>query len=134
MIEPDTSAALSEFLERQINEFNFATTGIRDGQTIGFSVTEAGAVVAGISGWTWGGCLYVEYLWVGEAERGQGLGAALLARAEAEGVARGCTQALLETHSVQAPKFYAARGYEVIGEADGYPRGHSQLYLRKLLA
>jgi ribosomal protein S18 acetylase RimI-like enzyme len=121
------------FLESRINEFNFETTGIRDGLGLAIFVRESDAIVAGVSGWTWGKCLYVQYLWVRESQRERGLGGRLLRAAETEAVARGCVQALLETHSFQAPAFYAARGYETIGTATDYPAGHAQYYLRKFL-
>lgn len=128
---PDPTAV--GFLESRINEFNFEVTNIRDGRDLAIFVREAGEIVAGVSGWTWGGCLYVQYLWVHEQMRGKGLGSRLMDAAESEAVARGCVQALLETHSFQAPEFYARRGYENIGTAVDYPRGHAQYYLRKLL-
>ncbi|MEX0784007.1 MAG: GNAT family N-acetyltransferase [Dehalococcoidia bacterium] len=133
LVEASPDRAAVGFLETQITEFNFDTTGIRDGSELGIFVREEGEILAGVSGWTWGGCLYVQHLWVHESLRGRGTGGRLMDAAEAEAVARGCSQALLETHSFQAPGFYAARGYETIGTAVDYPVGHAQYYLRKFL-
>jgi GNAT superfamily N-acetyltransferase len=81
--------------------------------------------------WTWGGCGYIELLWVRDGQRGSGLGARLLAAAEAEIRRRGCDQVVLSTHSFQAPGFYARLGYQECGRTPGYPRGHDEIHLLK---
>ncbi|MDP9234086.1 MAG: GNAT family N-acetyltransferase [Actinomycetota bacterium] len=133
-IEEDPDPREVAFLEDQINEFNFATTGIHDGRLLAsFHRSATGEIRAGIFGWTWGDCCEIRFLWVDRSERGQGHGSRLLLAAEKEAAARGCTQIVLSTHSFQAPVFYERHGYEVAGSVDGYPRGHQHLLLRKTL-
>lgn len=136
---PDRS--IVEFLDDRINEFNFDQTDIRDGRQLAVYIRDttaagddAAPLVAGLYGWTWGGTCVISLLWVREDLRGRGLGDQLLAMAEAEARSRGCRQITLSTHSFQAPAFYQARGYQIIGTVDDYPAGHQSHTLVKFLA
>jgi ribosomal protein S18 acetylase RimI-like enzyme len=134
VIELDPATADIAFLEDRINEFNFARSGVDDAALLAAFVRgQDDDIIAGIYGWTWGRCCDVRYLWVDEAHRGRGHGRRLLAAAELEARARGCTQVVLETHSFQAPGFYTRLGYEIVGEYPDYPLGHAKLFLRKRL-
>jgi hypothetical protein len=46
---------------------------------------------------------------------------------------RGCDRVALSTHSFQAPGFYARSGYRECGRTPGYPHGHDDIHLLKLL-
>jgi ribosomal protein S18 acetylase RimI-like enzyme len=122
------------FLEEQVNEYNFATTGLRDARLLVMLLRDpAGRIYAGLSGHTWGHAGEVRFLWVDEPRRHTGIGSRLLRAAEEESRARGCRKIVLSTHSFQAPNFYLKHGYVVVGEISDYPRGHSQIYLEKPL-
>ena len=124
-----------QFLEEQINEFNFTTTGIRDARGLVILLRDADRTIyAGLSGHTWGGVAEVRFLWVDEPKRHTGIGSRLLWAAENEARARGCRKIVLSTHSFQAPDFYAKRGYCVAGEFSEYPRGHRSIFLEKSLS
>jgi GNAT superfamily N-acetyltransferase len=92
-----------------------------------------GGLIGGLTGRSGGGWLFIEYLWLPATQRGRGLGAALVASAEREAVARGCIGVWLDTFSFQAPGFYRRHGYEVFGEIDDYPLGHRRFFMRKRL-
>jgi GNAT superfamily N-acetyltransferase len=126
-----TNAEVGE-LRDAVHEYNFATTGYRDGRSLScFLRDDAGALVAGIDGFTWGGYARVDYLWVAEPLRGQGLGSRLLAAAEEEARLRGCGTIVLDTHSFQAPHLYPRRGYREIGTTTDTPRGYLQTLFQK---
>ena len=130
----DADNGLRERLDHEIQAFNGATTGYLDGRLLCIAAREDGGDLrAGLFGWTWGGCGYIDLLWVRSAQRGSGLGSRLLAAAEEEIARRGCDQVVLSTHSFQAPAFYARFGYAECGRARGYPRGHDHIYLVKPL-
>jgi GNAT superfamily N-acetyltransferase len=125
---------VERFLVEKIYEYNAAATGYRDAESFtAVKREEAGAVEAGISGYTWGGCCYVSYLWVAEASRGRGHGTALLDAVEQHARVKRCRVVLLSSHSFQAPGFYARRGYEQVGRIDDHPVGHSSFFFTKRL-
>ena len=128
----DTDAGLRERLDEEISAFYAATTGHHDGRLLSIAARgDSGDLRAGLYGWTWGGCGYIDLLWVRDDQRGHGLGARLLAAAEAEIQRRGCDRVALNTHSFQAPDFYARFGYTECGRTPGYPRGHDDIHLVK---
>ena len=123
-----------QFLEEQVNEYNFATTGIRDARLLVILLRDpSDRIYAGLSGHTWGGVGEVRFLWVDEPSRRAGIGTRLLRAAEQEAVARGCSKMVLSTHTFQAPSFYLKHGYVIAGGFSDYPRGHGSIFLEKPL-
>jgi GNAT superfamily N-acetyltransferase len=131
---PDASGEIDRFLGDRIYEFNAGATARDDGEL--FAVTRrdaAGAIVAGASGYTWGGCCYVAHLWVSRPLRARGLGAAILLAAEGHAKVKGCAIVLLASHSFQAPAFYEKMGYVRQAEIADHPVGHSSIFFAKRL-
>ena len=122
------------FVENRLIEYNYAATGRDDGVDLAIFIrNDAGEITAGITGYTWAGWLEVQFLWVHDGLRGQGIGKRLLLAAEAEAVRRGCKRALLDSHDFQAPDFYKKLGYEVFGVLPDFPEGYSHYFLTKKL-
>jgi GNAT superfamily N-acetyltransferase len=93
-----------------------------------------GEVIGGVWGhllWEW---LYIQTLWVKESRRGEGLGRQLLNAIEGAALAKGFTRSHLETTDFQALAFYQKNGYEIFGELEGKPRGHTWYYIKKDLS
>jgi ribosomal protein S18 acetylase RimI-like enzyme len=88
-----------------------------------FARGPGGAVVGGAVGRTWGRCAELQQLWVDAAHRRQGIGTRLVRDFETRAEARGCDTFYLETFSFQAPSLYAALGYRVALEIEGYGAG-----------
>ena len=126
---------LEAFLSQRIYEFNATATGYFDGESFGATQkNESGAMLAGISGWTWGGCCFVSYLWVAERHRGKGLGGALLKVFEKNAMDKGCKTAFLASHSFQSPAFYERTGYREQARIEDYPDGFTAVFFAKQLA
>ena len=85
--------------------------------------------MAANSGWD---VAFLELMWVDEPYRGQGLGTALLADAEAEARARGARIVLLGAYDWQVD-FFKTHGYVVTGELRDCPKGHVYFSLQKRL-
>jgi GNAT superfamily N-acetyltransferase len=122
-----------EFLEAQIRREASAAMGLGDEVELAIFVRDAGTVVAGISGWTWGDCCELQSLWVDPSLRGGGLATRLLAAAEAEAVARGCSQTVHFTYDFQARALYERNGYKLVGRVEDFPSGTAALWFRKCL-
>lgn|SRR5512140_1334390 len=134
VIESDPEPGDVQVLEDRLYEFNSGVTGITDGEGLAIFVRDdAGQIVAGICGHTWGGYCEIRQFWVEGSRRGRGLGTRLLEAAEQEARRRGCGQIFLITFSFQAPAFYTRHGFEILTAVDDYPRGHQNLLLRKRL-
>jgi GNAT superfamily N-acetyltransferase len=95
-------------------------------------VRDDAQIIAGLSGETYCGWLFVKYLWVSDGLRGRGIGRELMAQAETRARERGCHSAWLDTFSFQAPGFYEKLGYEEFGQLD-YPPDHHRHFMRKRL-
>lgn len=93
----------------------------------------AGATVGGLIGRSLFRWLIVELVFVPERMRGRGLGAEVMARAEAVARERGCLGIWLDTYSFQAPGFYEKLGFERFGQVDGHPPGSTRFFMRKRL-
>jgi GNAT superfamily N-acetyltransferase len=89
-------------------------------------VVQAGAKCEIAWGW-----LYVDWLWVAEPLRRQGLGGQLLAAAEALARERECRGVHLNTWSFQAPEFYRKHGFVEVGGVDDMPPGAVRYWFAK---
>jgi GNAT superfamily N-acetyltransferase len=129
---PEPTLEELDELDSRIYAFNVEATGYADGRHLAyFARGEAGELLAGLAGHTWGGFAEVRLLWVDASLRRQGLGSRLLAAAEREARARGCERIFLSTHTFQAPGFYRRHGYRETGSQEGCPRGHGRVFFCK---
>lgn len=80
------------------------------------------------------GSLYIDYIYVAHALRGQGFGRALLETAETWALEQQCAFATLTTMSFEAKNFYLKCGYALEFEQTGYMNNASMIYFRKDLA
>lgn len=92
-----------------------------------------GNLIAGMVAETFGHWLEIEYLYVQENLRGQGLGSNILNRAEKEARERKCKYSFVNTYQFQAPDFYKKHGYEEVFALKEYPYTGERYYYTKAL-
>ena len=93
-----------------------------------------GGIVGGLWGMASYRWLFVLYLVVPAAMRGQGRGRDLMRAAEAEAKRLDCVGLWLDTFSFQARGFYEKLGYSCFGRIDDYPPGEARFFLSKRIA
>jgi GNAT superfamily N-acetyltransferase len=113
--------------------FNEADVGPADRRPLAIILRDGDTVVGGLSGFTAWGWLYVQWLWLDDTHRGQGLAGDMLTAAEAEARTRGCHGAWIDTFSPVALKVYRRLGYQPFGELPDFPIGRTRTFLRKAL-
>lgn len=122
------------FVGQQLSAFNDADVGASERTSLAVFVRdENGKILAGISGYTAWGWLYIQWLWVDSSLRGQRVAGKMLQAAEDEAQARGCHSALIDTFSPVAKIAYERQGYEVFGELPDFPIGRTRSFLKKRL-
>lgn len=92
---------------------------------------EKGNLMAGLVAETFGNWLEIEYLFVREELRGQGIGSKLLQQAESEAKKRNCCFAFVNTYQFQAPDFYISYGYKEVFTLQDYPYTGKRFYYQK---
>jgi GNAT superfamily N-acetyltransferase len=128
------SPADVELIGAELSAFNETDVGPADRRTIAVLVHDpAGQMVGGISGYTAWGWLYIQWLWVAEARRGQGLAGRMLAAAEDEARRRGCHAAYIDTFNPTALSVYRRAGYVPFGALQDFPQGRTRTFLQKKL-
>lgn len=94
---------------------------------------QQGNLIAGMVAETFGHWLEIEYLYVQEDFRGQGIGSNILNRAEKEARERKCKYSFVNTYQFQAPDFYKKHGYEEVFALKEYPYTGERYYYTKAL-
>ncbi len=116
-------------------DFNFRSAGPASPAALAILLKDqVGQTIGGLwgaSGYDW---LFIELVFVPDALRGRNFGTALMHRAEAIAIERGCTGVWLNTFSFQSRGFYEKLGYSLFGEIIDHPAGGALYFLQKRLA
>ena len=115
-----------------LKEYNLCNREKSESVPIGiFYEDETGKKQAGLTGETFGNWLCIQYLFVNESLRGQGVGREIMLAAETEAKKRGCKYVFVDTFSFQAPGFYIKLGYQEVFALTEYPYTGARHYYTK---
>lgn len=92
-----------------------------------------GEMIAGVVAILKGEYLDLQYLWVDDRYRKNGLGSKLLQEVERRGKERGANVINIETFGFQAPKYYPQHGYTLFAETTKCVGEYSRYYFTKKL-
>lgn len=114
---------LDQRLSDELDVVNAAATpGVPAARELTVRVLDdAGDLVGGMSGWTWGVAAGIGLSWVRADARGSGVGSGLLSAFEDEARSRGCRHVFVTSFTFQAPGFYERHGYREIFRWEGVP-------------
>ncbi|MGN6244450.1 MAG: GNAT family N-acetyltransferase [Motilibacteraceae bacterium] len=114
---------LDQRLSDELDVVNAAATpGVPAARELTVRVLDdAGDLVGGMSGWTWGVAAGIGLSWVRADARGSGVGSRLLSAFEDEARSRGCRHVFVTSFTFQAPGFYERHGYREIFRWEGVP-------------
>lgn len=92
-----------------------------------------GEIEAGIAGFNYYGCFYIDLLFVKETARNQGLGSALMQKAEELARKRECLFMAVNTMDFEAKPFYEKHGFKAEFAMKGFQAESVMHFLRKEL-
>ena len=122
----------SQVIGDLIRSYNRSKREVAESEPLNLYVEdEHGEIMAGLVAETFGNWLEIEYLFVKEDLRGQGIGSQLLQRAESEAKKRNCRYAFVNTYQFQAPAFYQKYGYKEVFVLKDYPYSGQRHYYQK---
>jgi GNAT superfamily N-acetyltransferase len=92
---------------------------------------EKGKFIAGISGFHYYGCFYIDLLFVAAESRSKGYGSKLIKKAEELAHERNCIFIAVNTMNFEAKPFYEKHGYKIEFIREGFEKNAKMYLLRK---
>lgn len=128
----NTESQKSQIIGDLIRSYNRSKREVAESEPLNLYVEdEYGEIMACLVAETFGNWLEIEYLFVKEDLRGQGIGSQLLQQAESEAKKRNCRFAFVNTYQFQAPAFYQKHGYQEVFILKDYPYTGQRHYYQK---
>ena len=130
----DTESQKAQKIGELVRSYNRSKREAAESEPLNLYVEDdSGELLAGLVAETFGNWLEIEYLFVKEELRGQGIGSQLLQQVESEAKKRNCRYVFVNTYQFQAPAFYQKHGYQEVFTLKDYPCTGQRHYYQKEL-
>jgi ribosomal protein S18 acetylase RimI-like enzyme len=118
-----------------LNNYALKKKGVgKDNGSFSFVILDGNnKFLAGVTGYNYFGCCYIDLLCVDEDSRDKGYGSLLIKKVEDLGRKRNCLFMALNTMDFEARPFYEKHGYQVEFTREGFEQDSVQYYMRKAL-
>ena len=128
----DTESQKAQKIGELVRSYNRSKREAAESEPLNLYVEDdSGELLAGLVAETFGNWLEIEYLFVKEELRGQGIGSQLLQQVESEAKKRNCRYVFVNTYQFQAPAFYQKYGYKEVFVLKDYPYSGQRHYYQK---
>ena len=129
----DTESQKAQKIGELVRSYNRSKREAAESEPLNLYVEDdSGELLAGLVAETFGNWLEIEYLFVKEELRGQGIGSQLLQQVESEAKKRNCRYVFVNTYQFQAPAFYQKHGYQEVFTLKDYPCTGQRHYYQKI--
>ena len=130
-LSSNLSVTERDHITKEVIAHDRALVGAGAPKPISFAARRESQLMGGVCGHIELHRLYVQYLWVDEAIRGQGIGSHLLRVMEGAAVERGCKISQIECLSELTRAIYVKLGYKPVAEITDYIPGLNLYILSK---
>ena len=128
----DTESQKAQKIGELVRSYNRSKREAAESEPLNLYVEDdSGELLAGLVAETFGNWLEIEYLFVQEELRGQGIGSQLLQQVESEAKKRNCRYVFVNTYQFQAPAFYQKHDYQEVFTLKDYPCTGQRHYYQK---
>jgi len=133
-LEEEFNPTVNEIITQGIQKYNlpfFKQSDLRF--FVIYARNDQAEIIGGLCGDILGTCACVDYMWVDEKHRGQGIGSHLIVKLENFAKSNHCVSIQLFTYGFQAEKFYKKLDFRCIGVIPKWIEDHDTIFLRKML-
>jgi ribosomal protein S18 acetylase RimI-like enzyme len=134
LIDETDNEQLKNHLKHAMMEFNATFFGKHTPKPFTIYINDSNhQLIAGVTGFYYHKYARIDYAWVHEAYRKQGLGKQLFARLERFLSEKHCQFIQLDTFDFQAKPFYEKLGFHCVGTISKWVGDHDCYFMRKEL-
>lgn len=134
---PEVSGVILDGLEDFNMKFFNQQNAALDVNPFVIYAKEGPKIIGGLNGYLFEGDLgawaHIDYAWVDESRRGQGVGTQLFEQAEILARTKNCKHIQLFTWAYQAVDFYKKLGFECVGTIPKWIENYDAVFFRKKL-